>query len=193
MIYSLNGLVSHIEPNIAIIECNNIGFKCNISNNTASNLKIGVKAFLYTYMNIKEDSVDLFGFSDKDELKCFKTLINISGIGPKAAISILSSFSPQALSTAVSTNDYKIITKCPGIGQKTAQRIVLELKDKLDIQISSSNTDIYDSKFNNSNFNEAIEALKTLGYTEPDILKTINQYDKSLSTEDIIKKALKEL
>ena len=136
MIYSLNGLISHLEPNVAIIECNNIGFKCCVSDNTANNLKIGQINFLYTYMNIKEDAINLFGFINQDELKCFKALINISGVGPKAAMSILSNFTPQRLAVAVSTNDYKIINKCPGIGPKTAQRIVLELKDKLDISLA---------------------------------------------------------
>lgn len=194
MIYSLNGLISHLEPNIAIIECNNIGFKCCVSDNTANNLKIGEINFLYTYMNIKEDAIDLFGFINKDELRCFKALINISGIGPKAAMSILSNFTPERLAMAISTNDYKIINKCQGIGPKTAQRIVLELKDKLEFGLVSETSFIKNSSENNNlNILEATEALKSLGYNEPDILKIIKKYDSALSTEEIIKKALKEL
>lgn len=197
MIYSLKGIIAHIEPNIAIIECNNIGYKCNVSNNTMLNLKLGEVYCLFTYMLVKEDSINLFGFSTQEELRYFKTLIGISGIGPKAAISILSQFTPQSLTIAVSSNDYKMITKCQGIGLKTAQRIVLELKDKIDC--SSADVFYQDNKqqqnYNNkkSAITEALEALKTLGYNEQDILKTINKYESSLNVEDIIKMALKEL
>lgn len=197
MIYSLKGLISHIEPGIAIIECNDIGFRCYVSDNTANNLKIGEINFLYTYMNLKEDAVSLFGFINQDELLCFKSLINISGVGPKAAMSILSNFTPERLTMAISTNDYKIINKCQGIGPKTAQRIVLELKDKLELNSSSESIFIKNNSennnFNNLNLSEAIEALKSLGYSESDILKTIKKYDIALSTEEIIKKALQDL
>ena len=203
MIYSLKGLVAHIKPNVAIIECNNIGFKCNISDHTFSSLKINQECFVFVHMSVKEDGIDLFGFSTSEELKCFKTLINISGIGPKAAISVLSQFTPQTLAIAVYNNDYKLITKCQGIGTKTAQRICLELKDKL--ELDELNSSVL-SSFGNSGdinqnkktadslaFHEATEALKSLGYSETDILKTIQKYEPSLSVEEIIKKALKEL
>lgn len=193
MIYSLNGIVSHIEPNIAIIECNNIGFKCNISENTKKTLKLKSKSYLYTYMYVKEDILSLYGFSTPEELECFKALIAVNGIGPKAAISILSDFTSQALISAISTNDYKTLTKCHGIGPKAAQRIIIELKDKL----VSPSSDPYPTNSNNDTNNihrqEALDALKSLGYSESSILKTIKNYDPCLSTEDIIKLALKEL
>ena len=144
-------------------------------------------------MNVKSDGIDLFGFLSQDELKCFKTLIGISGVGPKAAISILSQFTPQSLSIAVSGGDYKVITKCQGIGQKTAQRIILELKGKLDFNSYMLSENKSNFVNDNINFNEALEALKSLGYLESEILNIIKKYDHSLKTEDIIKKALKEL
>ncbi len=195
MIYSLKGIIAHIEPNIAIIECNNIGYKCNVSGNTMLNLKLGEICCLYTHMVVKEDSISLFGFYTKDELEYFKILVGISGIGPKAAISILSQFTPQSLTIAVSSNDYKAITKCQGIGLKTAQRIILELKDKIDC----STIDVFHSDSSKQHYNnqsavaEALAALKTLGYSEQDVLKIISKYESSLNVEDIIKMALKEL
>ena len=195
MIYSLKGLVAHLEPNMTIIECNNIGFKCSISSNTSSNLNIGKDCKIYTYMNVKEDGINLFGFSNEEELDCFKILISISGIGPKAAISILSQFTPQNLALAVASNDGKSIAKTPGIGPKTANRIILELKDKLPSPslINIDENYRYNNLVNKSVFQESIEALKSLGYLESDILKVVSKYDENLSIEEIIKKALKEL
>lgn len=195
MIYSLKGVVAHLEHNMTIIECNNIGFKCSISGNTSNNLNVGKDCKIYTYMHVKEDGINLFGFSNEEELNCFKILISISGVGPKAAISILSQFTPQNLALAIASNDGKSIAKTPGIGPKTANRIILELKDKL---LSPSLISV-DENYKNNNlvnksvFQEAIEALKSLGYLESDILKVVSKYDENLSTEEIIKKALKEL
>ncbi len=201
MIYSLKGFVSHIEPNVAIIECNNIGFRCNISDNTFVNLKMNQECFLFIHMNVKDDGVTLFGFSTTEELKCFKILINISGVGPKAAISILSKFTPQTLAGVVYNNDYQSMTQCQGIGEKTAKRVILELKDKLkmfntisdDVNFNGDVCENGDCGDNKLVLQEATEALKSLGYLESDILKVIKKYDCCLTVEEVIKKALKEL
>jgi Holliday junction DNA helicase RuvA len=198
MIYSIKGNVSHIEQNTAIIECNNIGYKCFVSNNTFSKLSIGADTFLYTYMNVKDDGIDLYGFNTTDELKTFKILISISGVGPKAAMSILSEFDPYTLTLAVASNDYKRITKCQGIGTKTAQRIVLELKDKLKVDFASSdsmNPDeaLVDFTQISSSAKEAISALKTLGYSEFEATNIIKKQNSNMSVEELIRLALKEL
>lgn len=196
MIYSLKGKVSHFEPNVAIIECNDIGFKCYVSDNTAKSLKIGENINLFTYMNVKDDGIDLYGFLTQEELKSFKLLITVSGVGPKVAISILSNFTSNSLANAISNGDYKLITKSPGIGQKTAQRIILELKGKIcfdeKIDFKTNENNLFEITEKNK-FQEALAALKSLGYMESEIIKTIKGYDKTMSVEEVIKKALKEL
>ena len=134
MIYSVNGTVDLIEPNLAVIDCGGVGYACRTTANTLSQLKIGEKAKLLTYLSVREDAVELFGFYDAAELNCFKMLISVSGVGPKAALSILSGMTPQAFALCVASGDGKTLTNAPGIGRKTAERIVLELKDKVSKQ-----------------------------------------------------------
>ena len=131
MIYSVNGVVDAIEPNLAVIDCGGVGYACRTTSNTLAMLKTGEKAKLYTFLSVREDAAELFGFYDFSELNCFKMLISVSGVGPKAALSILSGMTPQAFALCVAAGDSKLLTSAPGIGKKIAERIVLELKDKV--------------------------------------------------------------
>ena len=131
MFYYLNGVVAEMEANLAVIDCGGVGYACATTNYTLSQLKKGERAKLYTYMNVREDAVDLFGFSSQSELHSFKLLLGVSGVGPKAALAILSTNTPANLAMAVVMGDEKALTAAPGIGKNIAQRIILELKDKL--------------------------------------------------------------
>ena len=131
MFYYLDGTVAEILPGLAVIDCGGVGYACKTTNYTLSRLKKGQKAKLYTHLNVGEDIFELYGFSALNELNSFRLLIGVSGVGPKAALSILSVGSPEALAMAIVTGDEKALTAAPGIGKKIAQRIILELKDKM--------------------------------------------------------------
>lgn len=198
MIYSLNGEITHLEQGMAVVDCGGVGYACKITVTTASKLSVGEKHLLYTYMSVREDAVDLFGFMDETELNCFKMLIGISGVGPKAAISILSELSPQAFALAVIGNDSKAITRAQGIGSKTAQRIVLELKDKLSKDSSAfSSAEIpsisVSAPLMNNNYNEAFSALMVLGFTNQQATKALSELDQTMSVQELVKEGLKRL
>lgn len=132
MLYRLRGSLIHIEPSFAVIECAGVGYKCYTTMNTQRSLPaIGKEAVLYTHMNVREDAVDLFGFSSLAELNCFKLLTSVSGVGPKVGLAILSVLSPEQVAVAVAAGDFKTLTMAQGVGNKLAQRVILELKDKL--------------------------------------------------------------
>ena len=131
MFYYVSGTVTEIEAGLAVIDCGGVGYACATTNYTLSQLKKGAPAKLYTYLNVREDAMELFGFIDQNELRSFKLLISVSGVGPRAALAILSAITPQQLALAVVTDDAKALTAAPGIGKKIAQRVILELKDKL--------------------------------------------------------------
>lgn len=132
MIYSITGKVIHTELNMVVIKCNNIGYKCFTTSSTISKLSAGEdEVTLYTYLHVREDALDLFGFADNAELNCFKILISVSGVGPKVGLAILSELSPDKLMIAIASGDVKAIQRAPGVGPKLAQRIALELKDKV--------------------------------------------------------------
>ena len=131
MFYHINGVVTDIEPNLVVLECGGVGYALNASLNTISSVRTGERAKLYTYECIREDAHDLYGFASKSEKHCFELLLGISGVGPKAALSILSSNTPDGLALAVLNGDEKALTSAPGIGKRIAQRILLELKDML--------------------------------------------------------------
>lgn len=131
MFYHINGVVTDIEPNLVVLECGGVGYALNASLNTISSVKTGERVKLYTYEIIREDAHDLYGFASKSEKHCFELLLAISGVGPKAALSILSSNTPDGLALAVLNGDEKALTSAPGIGKRIAQRILLELKDKM--------------------------------------------------------------
>ena len=139
MIYSVRGRLAAVEPNLAVVECAGVGYAVRTSSVTVSRLPaIGEEAMLYTYLHISENAAELFGFRDQNELSCFKMLISVTRVGPKAALSVLSSVTPERFALCVASGDAKTISKAPGIGLKTAQRIILELKDKMSKEAAAS-------------------------------------------------------
>ena len=197
MFYYLSGTVAHIAPYLAVIDCGGVGYACSTTNYTLSQLKKGEKAKLYTYMNVREDAVDLFGFASQSELNSFKMLLGVSGVGPKAALSILSSTTPGNLAMAVVMGDEKTLTAAPGIGKKIAQRIILELKDKLAKEQASGSFEVGGSVpviTKSSKAGEASAALAVLGYTSQDIAVALKGIDmEALPLEEIIRQALKKM
>ncbi|MCC8069249.1 MAG: Holliday junction branch migration protein RuvA [Ruminococcus sp.] len=197
MIYSLKGILIYKEQSIAVIECGGVGYSCKITQNTFLQLKnINEEQFLYTYMSVREDSIELFGFATQEELSCFKLLISVNGVGAKAGISILSELTPERLVLAVSSGDSKAISKSKGVGTKIAQRIVLELKDKIakeNIAITGESFSSGDMPTNTSNFEDALQGLMALGYSQSEILPIVKRLNGDLSTSDIIREVLKHM
>lgn len=195
MFYYLSGTVAAIEPQLAVIDCGGVGFACSTTTNTISHLNIGKPATLYTHVYIREDALDIYGFASKAELNCFRLLIGVSGVGPKAALSILSAASPEDLSMSILTGNEKMLTVAPGIGKKIAQRIILELKDKLNAPESVSDFgNVAVSSASVGKVAEAQAALGVLGYSGADITNAMRGIDtEELSVEDIIRQALKKM
>lgn len=196
MIYSLRGTLIEIEGNFVVIECSGVGYKCLTSLCTQSQLrsKLGSEAMVYTYLNVRQDAVDLFGFADKQELECFKMLTSVSGVGPKAALSILSQFTAEKVALLVSSGDSKSLTSVPGIGGKTAQRIVLELKDKLSSDdFVSADKNFAAVPIKGSNVSEAIKALTTLGYSVQEVTPYISSLSPELPVEELLRLTLKSI
>ncbi|MBR5496300.1 MAG: Holliday junction branch migration protein RuvA [Oscillospiraceae bacterium] len=198
MIYSLEGILEYSDTSMAVVNCGGVGYAVRTTFNTASKLaKVGEKVKVYTYMSVREDAVELFGFYDTNELNCFKQLISVSGVGPKAALSILSQMTPEAFALAVVSSDSKAITKAQGIGTKIAQRIVLELKDKMAKSEISAGENVIQVTSNahttTTNASEAITALVVLGYTNSEATKAVSSLDPNLAVEELIKKALSKL
>ena len=198
MFYYLNGIVAEREANLAVIDCGGVGYACATTNYTLSQLKKGEKAKLYTYMSVREDAVELFGFSSQGELHSFRLLLNVSGIGPKAALAILSAITPADLAMAVVMGDEKALTAAPGIGKKIAQRIILELKDKLAKEQASFGPDTGSSVpltvLPNDKAKEAGAALAVLGYSGSEVAAALKGIDiDTLPLEEIIRQALKRM
>ena len=199
MFYSITGKVVAIEETFAAVECSGIAFQCMTTLNTLSKIaKTGDTVTLYTYLNVREDAMDLFGFYTQQELACFKQLISVSGVGPKAALAVLSQLSPDKLALCVASGDVKSITQAQGVGPKIAQRIVLELKDKLSKSLSSEDFSAAEafavsSAPSNSNLSEAVEALVMLGYSRSEAASAISKLDNKLPAEELIRLALKAL
>ncbi len=197
MIYSLTGKYVAAEPGFVVIECGGVGFQCFTSMSTVTRLpQQGSTVTLYTYMSVTENAITLFGFSEKTELSCFRMLISVSGIGPKAAISILSTLSPEDVALAVGSGDYKAITRANGVGPKIAQRVVLELKDKFKsmgapADLSKAAQTGAGSASNNAA--AAINALMVLGCQSSEASKLVARLDATLPTEEIIRLALIEM
>lgn len=197
MFYYLNGVVAEMEANLAVIDCGGVGYACATTNYTLSQLKKGERAKLYTYMNVREDAVELFGFARQSELHSFKLLLGVSGVGPKAALSILSANTPANLAMAVVMGDEKALTAAPGIGKKIAQRIILELKDKLAKEQSSFSGDsgaILPVAVPDDKTREAGAALAVLGYSASEVAAALKGIDMdALPLEEIIRQALKRM
>ena len=198
MFYYLNGTVAEIAAGLAVIDCGGVGYACATTNYTLSQLKKGERAKLYTYMNVREDAVDLFGFSSQSELHSFKLLLGVSGVGPKAALAILSTNTPANLAMAVVMGNEKALTAAPGIGKKIAQRIILELKDKLAKEQASFGPDTGGSVpltvLPNDKAKEAGAALAVLGYSGSEVAAALKGIDiDTLPLEEIIRQALKRM
>ena len=197
MFYYVNGPVAELEAGLAVIDCGGVGYACATTNYTLSQLKKGERAKLYTYLNVREDAMELFGFASQSELRSFKMLIGVSGVGPKAALSILSSTTPQQLAMAVVMGDEKALTAAPGIGKKIAQRIILELKDKLareqgSFDAGSGGPVLVPAQDNKAG--EAAAALAVLGYGSQEIAAALKGIDMaSLPLEEIIRQSLKKM
>ena len=198
MIYSVTGTLIHMDATTAVVECGGVGFKCLTTLNTLKQLgPAGGKVTLYTYLNVREDAVDLFGFATKAELETFKNLISVSGVGPKAGLAVLSELSPEQVAMAIASDDLKTITRAQGIGKKIAQRIVLELKDKLAkaAKEDSSFAQAAQNSVNVSTGNvpKAIEALGVLGYSPSDVSPVLATLDSALPVEQLISLTLKQM
>lgn len=196
MFYSLTGKLVHIGASTAVVECGGVGFKCAVSGTTFKNLPgKGAQVTLYTYLHVREDALELFGFSSKDELDCFKLIISVNGVGAKVALSILTAFSPESLAMHIATGDSKSLTRAQGVGAKIAQRIVLELKDKVGV-LKSADAELFESAkavSASSNVSEAVSALVALGFSHSEASLAVGRLDSGLSVQELIKQGLKNL
>ena len=197
MFYYLDGTVAEILPGLAVIDCGGVGYACMTTNNTLSQLKKGEKKKLYTYLNVGESIFDLYGFATQNELNSFKLLLGVSGVGPKAALAILSANTPEGLAMAIVTEDAKSLTAAQGIGKKIAQRIILELKDKLAKEQSSFSAQgggAVPVSLPGDKGSEAAAALAVLGYGSQEIGLALKGIDMdALPLEEIIRQALKKM
>lgn len=196
MIYSVRGKLIHTESELAVVECGGVGYACKTTFYTLQKIAGESEVTLYTYLAVRENDVDLFGFSSQEELRCFKMLITVSGVGPKAALSILSSNTPSQFALTVATGDFKSLTKSKGIGAKTAQRIVLEPKDKIakenTISVRGGET-IASAVPQGGALDEAITALVVLGYSEGEAAQALAGAEPTATVEELIKTALVRL
>ena len=198
MFYHLEGKIEEIRENLVVLDCHGIGFALNATLNTISKLKLGEIAKLYIAEAIGENNFDLFGFADRSEKRCFEMLLSVSGVGPKAAVSILSHSTPDSLALAIMNDDAKALTVAPGIGKKIAQRVILELKDKIAKEFSS--IDASEISFTpqstaaSGNVSDALTALGVLGYTSAEVAPVLKKIDTAgMSAEAIIKAVLKQM
>ncbi len=205
MFYYIAGKLVHLTPNVAVVDAGGVGYKMTISQNTFETLPhtgadAPAQAKLYTYLSVREDGIELFGFANEAELSSFRMLLSVSGVGPKAAISILSLLTPEKFALAVCTDDKKTISKASGIGPKTAARIILELQDKMLKEVSPDQarqsivTAITTPGTSQGKMTEAQDALLVLGYNRSEALAALQGVDiSSMELEDIIRTALKKL
>ena len=197
MFYSVRGKLIHTTTTCAVVECGGVGYNCQTTMNTLKQIKLGSEVMLFTYLNVREDAMELFGFATKTELETFKTLISVSGVGPKAGLSILSELSPEQVAMAIATDDIKTITRAQGVGKKLAQRVILELKDKLAKSLGSADgipvASAAAAAAVSGNVPKAIEALGVLGYTPADVSPVLAAFDSSLPVEQLIAMTLRQM
>ena len=196
MFYYIEGVVAQIDSGVAVVDCGGVGYAVNTSLHSLAAVQIGEKAKFYTFLSVREDAMDIYGFTTASEKQCFMLLTSVSGVGPKAALSILSANTPEGLAGAIISENEKALTAAPGIGKKIAQRILLELKDK----IQKETTDFIPSKApaqaleaETNLRRDATAALTVLGYGHQEIRSALRDMDESLSLEDTIRMALKKL
>lgn len=198
MFYSITGRVVHRDTQSVALETGGVAFQCSTTLSTLKTIgEKGSTATLYTYLNVREDALDLFGFATEQEMECFKLLISVSGVGPKAALSILSELTPDKLALCLATGDSKSITRAQGVGPKLAQRVVLELKDKLakGLELPADSPEIQAAGLAAADGNaaEAVSALTMLGYSQSEAAMAVSKLDGDLPVEVLIKQALKQL
>lgn len=199
MYYYVKGEVAHIAPYLAVIDCGGVGYACRTTQNTLSYLKQGQQAKLYTYLNVREDAMELYGFYSESELSCFQMLLGVSGVGPKAALAMLSSTTPEGLAASVITGDERALTAAQGVGKKIAQRVILELKDKLAKgQLPTAGGESYGGSgvtvIPQNKASEAAAALAVLGYSAQEVALALKGIDlEALPLEEIVRQALKKM
>lgn len=196
MLYSLRGTIVHYDAASIAIECGGVAYLCQASLSTVAAVgEMGSEALLYTYLHVREGAIDLFGFADREELSCFKMLLGVTGVGPKAALAILSQMSPERFALCVASGDYKFLTVAQGVGAKLAQRIVLELKDKVSgAAVAQGITQPpMGIAAGTGNLAEAVSALVVLGYSQPEAASALGTLPADLPVEELIKAGLKNL
>ena len=196
MLYYVSGTVTVLEPGLAVIDCGGVGYGCRVTAYTAGQLKLNQRARLYITESIREDAFDLFGFASREEQRCYELLTSVNGVGPKAAMAILSSGGPQNFTLAVMTGDEKMLTAAQGIGKKIAQRIILELKDKLggsgqELDFSSGVSVPAPQQGGSAALARA--ALQELGYSPVEIGAALKGADPNASTEEMVRYALRAM
>ena len=196
MLYYVSGTVAVLEPGLAVIDCGGVGYGCRVTAYTSSQLKLNQKAKLFITESIREDAYDIYGFISKEEQRCYELLTSVNGVGPKAAMAILSSGGPQNFTLAVMTGDEKMLTAAQGVGKKIAQRIILELKDKiggnLELDFSSGASAAAPVQTGN-NAALAHAALQELGYSPAEINAALKGVDPQASTEEMVRHALRAM
>ena len=194
MIYSVSGKLTEKENQLAVIECAGVGYACRTTQTTLSQIsEIGEDVKLYTWLSVREDAMELFGFAGKDELNCFKMLLTVSGIGAKAALAILSDMTPNQFALLVASGDSTALTKVKGIGKKSAERIVVDLKDKLAKDNSALQTTVILPANSKDNLSEALAALLVLGYRQDEVMPILLKQAETTTPEEMIRLTLKEM
>ena len=196
MLYYLSGTVTVLEPGLAVIDCGGVGYGCRVTAYTASQLKLNAAARLFITESIREDAFDLYGFASREEQRCYELLTAVNGVGPKAAMAILSAGGPQNFTLAVMTGDEKMLTAAQGVGKKLAQRIILELRDKIggaSMELDFSGGPVAAPVQQGSNLALANAALQELGYSPAEINAALKGVDPQASTEDIVRHALRAM
>ena len=197
MLYYVSGKVTILEPALAVIDCGGVGYGCRVTAYTAGQLKLNQNAKLYITESIREDAFDLYGFSSREEQRCYELLTSVNGVGPKAAMAILSAGGPQNFTLAVMTGDEKMLTAAQGIGKKIAQRIILELKDKIggggmELDFSAGSAAAAPAQ-QGSSAALAHAALQELGYSPAEISAALKGVDPNASTEEMVRHALRAM
>ena len=193
MIHYVSGILAQIGNDFAVVDCGGVGFKLGISISTASKIapNAGKKVLLYSYMAVSEDNISLYGFAEEDELNLFIRLISVSGIGPKAGMSILGTLSPDDLRSAVANGDAKTIATAPGVGLKTAQKLIIELKDKIGAGVAAEIP--VQSNENNEKILQVVDTLSLYGFPRAKVIDTLKKLDSSLPLEELIAQTLRIL
>ncbi|MBR3865335.1 MAG: Holliday junction branch migration protein RuvA [Clostridia bacterium] len=194
MFYFIKGKAEIVEPNLVVIDAGGVGYAINTSTTSAANTKRGEQTIFYTYLHVREDIFELYGFASKAELNCFKQLISVSGVGPKAALAILGTITPEKLSLCIVTGDEKALCAAPGVGKKLAQRVILELKDKI-TAVQTEGTELPTEIVGAAdNLEDALSALIALGYQRHAAAVALKGLEKKgFTTEELIREALKKL